>query len=118
MQATALQLRSAYLPTTEEWERLPWLFDEPKRFRRRPRAWILALIVLLIAADALGSYTAGQLSVRHGWQVPALAQTIGRDAAVRASVKPLSPEDSLRLARQLSEVQKIGFQWRRPNVPY
>src|SRR3954464_5156920 len=45
----------------DEWDRLPWLFDEPKLVRRG-RTGIALAVLLFLTADALASYTAGRFS--------------------------------------------------------
>jgi hypothetical protein len=108
--ATALQPQfMTCIPPRDEWERLPWLFDEPRRARRKPSGWVLAALILLATTDALGSYAAGRMSVGSAWEVP----TVSPDAS-----GPLSAAETALLAEQISTAEQIGWQRRRSNAPY
>jgi hypothetical protein len=108
--ATALQPQfMTCIPPRDEWERLPWLFDEPGRAARKPSGWVLAALILLATADALGSDAAGRMSVGSAWQIP----TVSPDA-----LGPLSAAETAQLAEQISTAGQIGWQRRRSNAPY
>ena len=91
-------------PSAEDWDRLPWLFDEPNRAPTRGRRSVMLLaVVFAISADALASYAAGR------------ASQVG---------VPLSPEegaassgaDRRALAQRMSP--DLGWYFTRPNAPY
>lgn len=48
--------------TDDEWERLPWLQDEPSGRLRRGRRKLLPFLLLLAVTDASLSYAAGRIS--------------------------------------------------------
>lgn len=105
--ATALQRQFvAWDPPREEWERLPWLFDEPKPVPRRPSGWILMALIVLATADALCAYAAGRLSVRYEPAIASLNQL------------QLSADDSRVLAERIAAGERVGWQRRRPNAAY
>jgi hypothetical protein len=107
--ATALQPQfTTSARPREEWERLPWLFDEPKRVRRQPSRWILVGLILFATADALCAYAAGRLSMLHGQAI----------AAISVHRIKLSTEDSRALAEQIASAEGVGWQRRRPNAAY
>jgi hypothetical protein len=106
--ATALQPQFVMpRPAREEWERLPWLFDEPKRMARSPSGWILAWLIILATADGIAAYAAGQLSVRREWATP---------VASAARLQSPSAEDSRLVAEQIVAAGRVGWQRRRPNA--
>lgn len=88
-----------------DWDRLPWLVEHARRPVRRIRGAVLAGLVVLLAADAAGSYAAGRLSGAR--------QQRSSDGNVG-----LAPAQAETLARQISNVQQIAWQRRRPNAPY
>jgi hypothetical protein len=97
----------------EEWERLPWLFDEPKRVRRRLSGWVLVFLIVFTGLDAIGSYEAGRMSVREGWFVA--DDFSPRDAAIL--LPRMSTRETRTLARELSSQRIRGWYRRRPNAP-
>ena len=107
--ATALQPQfTTSAQPREEWERLPWLFDEPRRVQRRPSGWILAALILLATADALCAYAAGRLSMLHERAI----------ATVSLKRLQLSAHDTRVLAEQIATAENVGWQRRRPNAAY
>lgn len=94
----------------EEWDRLPWLMDGPRRVRRRFGGKLLALAVLLTATDAVASYAAGARSVHDGWFV---APDLPTDTA-----QVRGPTDAMALVQGISPPPGIGWVRRRPNAPY
>ena len=109
MMATALQPQFVTcIPPRDEWERLPWLFDEPKRPRRQPSHWTLVALILLTTADALSAYAAGRLSMLHDRAI----------VAVPLEGMQLSAKDSRELAERIATAGRVGWQRRRPNAAY
>lgn len=91
--------------TQEEWDRLPWLFDEPRRRRRPLSSRLLALLVLLVAVDAIGSYAAGRAS--NEWT-----------RTVRSQEVALSAQDAQALARAIFAPASFGWYRKRANAAY
>jgi hypothetical protein len=112
MNATAFQPRATIgLPREEEWDRLPWLKEEPRRAKRNLHSGWLVGLVLLIAADAVAAYWAGEASARQERMRPCSPERSGEAV-------PLSRDDAQAVAERISEAQRVGLEWRRPNAPY
>lgn len=114
MNATAFQPRQVTeLTPVDDWDRLPWLIEEPRPIRRQlPRGLWFALIGLL-TADAAASYWAGQASAQENWSV---GEMDARSAA--APTGQMSTDDARKLADRISSAQRFAFQWRRPDAAY
>lgn len=105
-------------PTPEEWDRLPWLFDEPKRVRHCSRRPLLAALALLAAVDAAGSYQAGRLSALQGWALPSIAPAGGPGLAAPLPQVALSADETRAFAQRIFAPVGVGWYRKRANAAY
>src|SRR4051794_15190201 len=99
----AFQPELATAVSPQDWDRLPWLFDEPRPVRTRGRRGVMLLaVVLAISADALASYAAGR------------ASGPGRAPSHKEEGAP-SPEYPRALAQRMTP--DLGWYLTRPNAP-
>lgn len=97
----------SYCPPGEEWERLPWLADRPRtRPRRGARRALPAVLVILLVADAAGSYAAGRLSGER----PLIAH--------RPTIERMTADETQALAEQIAVAEGLAWMRRKPAAPY
>jgi len=93
-------------PTSDEWDRLPWLLDAPGRARSRLPRTMLAAIILLLSLDAAGAYAAGRFGVSENRFVP------------MKQGQAFSTADSLAVAEQISAAERLSWSRPRANSAY
>jgi hypothetical protein len=104
------QLTTAGL-SEDEWDRLPWLCDEPRKALPRRRKGLATWAVLFLMADAFGSYAAGRVSGAYGSPGTSTSSIGGRREAA-------SREGMGGFAQRISEARALGWHPMRPNAPY
>jgi hypothetical protein len=95
-----------YSPRGDQWDRLPWLVDEPVRVRRKAPVPTIRWLLLLFPLEAAASYAAGRISV-HATSI-----------TVAERARPETSEGAQMIAERLMRAEDFAWQRRRPNAPY